>query len=88
MIRSFTYSALAEQTLDFLQRVTGARNKNQLFEPMVESMLRSTLLDPEAPEITQEDIRTGQELKAAWDHIRRAETMRSSGIPATGEAGR
>lgn len=88
MIRSFTYSALSEQTLDFLQRVTGARNKNQLFEPMVEALLRSTRVDPQAPEITPEDIRTGQELRDAWDQIRRAETMRSSGIPVTGEVER
>lgn len=83
MIRSFTYSALAEQTLEILQKVTDARNKNQLFEPMVETMLRSTI-DRAVP-MEPGDLQAALDLRDAWDQVRKAETMRSSGIPASRE---
>lgn len=79
MIRSFTYSALAEQTLEILQKVTEARNKNQLFEPMVENMLRSII--DQVHVMAPEDMRTVLDLRDAWDQVRKAETVRSSGIP-------
>lgn len=79
MIRSFTYSALAEQTLEVLQRVTEARNKNQLFEPMVENMLRSII--DQVPVMAPENMRAVLNLRDAWDQVRKAETVRASGIP-------
>lgn len=83
MVRSFTYSALTEQTLEWLQKITEAKNKNQLFEPLVENMLRASLAGlPEG----SEDLGPGRELMEAWDQVRRAEGLRSAGVqrPAGG----
>lgn len=78
MIRSFTYSVLADQTLDTLQRVTKAKNKNQLFEPMVEALLHRTLTT--MADLSPEDLQDMRALCAAWDYIHTAEVVRSVGL--------
>jgi hypothetical protein len=78
MIRSFAYSTLTEQTLEILQKVTGTRNKNQLFEPMVEAMLRSTI--DRRVDLTPDDLNQCISLRDAWDQVRKAETFRTEGV--------
>lgn len=83
MVRSFTYSGLADQTLDWLQKVTESKNKNQLFEPLVETMLRALLPTTEEGSLTRSE---GADLLEAWEQVHRAEGLKSAGVqrPAGG----
>jgi len=68
MVRSFTYTPLAELTLEWATKATGAKSKNSAFEPILLVAL-DALLDRELPQAMREE---GEQLRRLWTAARDA----------------
>jgi len=68
VVRSFTYTPLAELTLEWVTRATCSKSKNAAFEPLLLVAL-DALLAQDLPQAVRED---GEQLRRLWDTARDA----------------
>jgi hypothetical protein len=68
VIRSFTYTPLAELTLEWATKATGAKSKNSAFEPIL-LLAMEALLGQDLPAAIRED---GEQLRRLWAAARDA----------------